>query len=346
MSIGTTTGASTARIGIFGAGSVGCYLGGRLLGAGARVIFIGRERVGVELHRYGLRLSDHLGSDLRIPPDRIDFGTDARLAGTADLVLVTVKSAATAAAGAALARALQPGTPVISFQNGMHNPEALRAAMPGQDVSAGIVGFNVLNRGSGHFHQGSDGRLDAQRSATVDAWRDLFQRAGIPLSLHEDLVGLQWAKLQINLNNAINALSDLPLQDQLGRRGFRRCLALAQRELLAALDATGRKPARLTPIPPRWMPSLLELPDAIFRRVARRSLAIDPLARSSMWEDLQAGRTTEVDVLNGEVVLLAHGCGRSAPVNAKLVELVHEAERGGRRRWSADELLDSLLAGQ
>jgi 2-dehydropantoate 2-reductase len=72
-------------------------------------------------------------------------------------------------------------------------------------------------------------------------------------------------------------------------------------------------------------------------------LAIDPLARSSMWEDLEAGRVTEVDWINGEVVRLGREYGVVTPVNDRLVELIRNAERGGRRTWSGPELLDVLL---
>ena len=72
-------------------------------------------------------------------------------------------------------------------------------------------------------------------------------------------------------------------------------------------------------------------------------LAIDPLARSSMWEDLEAGRTTEVDWLNGEIVRLAQQQGRPAPVNARLLALVRAAEAGGPRDWSGAVLLAELM---
>jgi len=62
-----------------------------------------------------------------------------------------------------------------------------------------------------------------------------------------------------------------------------------------------------------------------------------------MWEDLQAGRATEIDWLNGEVVKLAASLGRTAPVNGRLVALVLEAEKGGRRDWKGEELLKELL---
>ena len=55
-------------------------------------------------------------------------------------------------------------------------------------------------------------------------------------------------------------------------------------------------------------------------------LAIDPLARSSMQDDLMAGRTTEVDWINGEVVQLAQQLGKQAPINKTLIELIKQAE--------------------
>jgi 2-dehydropantoate 2-reductase len=71
-------------------------------------------------------------------------------------------------------------------------------------------------------------------------------------------------------------------------------------------------------------------------------LAIDPVARSSMWEDLEAGRATEIDWINGEVVRLGREHGVPTPVNSTLVELIRQAEDGGRRDWSGRELLSVL----
>jgi len=88
-------------------------------------------------------------------------------------------------------------------------------------------------------------------------------------------------------------------------------------------------------------PAILRLPDFLFRRLAGKLLAIDPLARTSMWEDLQAGRPTEIDYLNGEVVRLADSLDRPAPVNTKLVQLIREAEVI-RRPWSGADLLREL----
>ncbi len=235
---------------------------------------------------------------------------------------------------------------VVSFQNGIGNDETLRAALPGRTVLAGMVPFNVIHRTGGHFHQGTEGTLDVQQHPALAPFLESFANAGLPLREHADLGPVQWAKLLLNLNNAINALSGLPLKRELSQRDYRHCFALAQEEALKLLDAAGIRPAKLTPPPPGWVPFVLRLPDALFRVAAARMLAIDPLARTSMLDDLDGGRMTEVDWLNGEIVRLGEKLHLSAPVNEKLVELVHAAEQGGRRDWPGSELLKRLQSAR
>jgi len=231
---------------------------------------------------------------------------------------------------------------VISLQNGIGNADLLAKHLPEQTVLPGMVPFNVVQRGDGRFHQGSEGTLEVEDYPGVSVWNSLFERAGLPLLLHREMLPVQWAKLLLNLNNPVNALSDLPLKCQLSKRDYRRCVALAQCEALGLLQLAGIRPAKLTTLPPNWLPTLLSSPDWVFRRLANRMLMIDPLARSSMWEDLVAGRVTEVDWINGEVVRLAERLGRQAPVNAKLMALIRQAEAGGERDWCGAALLSAL----
>ena len=76
---------------IFGAGSIGCYVVGRIAAAGCPVTLIGRESLSLELMHSGQHLTDLLGADLRVKPDALCFVTDADAAADAELVLVTVK---------------------------------------------------------------------------------------------------------------------------------------------------------------------------------------------------------------------------------------------------------------
>ncbi|MFC3495416.1 2-dehydropantoate 2-reductase [Glycomyces rhizosphaerae] len=325
---------------IYGAGSIGCYVGGRLAAAGAGVVFVGRERLARETAEHGLTLTDLYGADLRVEAPR--YETDPAAAAGADLVLVTVKSAATAEAAEALAPHLKPGAVVVSFQNGLRNAAVLRERLPQAVALPGMVAFNVVHSGEGRFHQGTVGDLGVQDHPALDAHAAAFERAGFTLAREADLTGVQAGKLLLNLNNAINALSGLPLKTELSQRAYRRCLALAQREALAAYRAAGIGPAKTAGLDPRLLPVLLGLPDALFTRAAAKMLAMDPLARSSTWEDLEAGRPTEVDYLNGEIAALAAEHGLAAPINGRLTALVHAAEDGGRRDWTGPELLAEL----
>ena len=152
---------------------------------------------------------------------------------------------------------------------------------------------------------------------------------------------VQWGKLLLNLNNPVNALSGLPLRQQLLDRGYRRCLAALMDEALEALSWAHIKPAQLAAVPPRRMPTILRLPDPLFKVVAARMLRIDEKARSSMADDLALGRRTEIDALCGEVVRLARSNGARAPLSAKMVQLV-EAWPEKPHPLSAPELLAAL----
>jgi 2-dehydropantoate 2-reductase len=168
--------------------------------------------------------------------------------------------------------------------------------------------------------------------------------AGLALTVRTDIAAVQWGKLVINLNNAINALSGQPLAVQLADRNARRCAAACMREALAVLVAADIAVARVLVLPLPWIVRLLPMPDWAFRLIAKRIVGVDPQARSSMAEDFAAGRPTEVDYLQGEIVQLADRVHAGAPINRRLVELVHAAEAGGRRDYTGAELLEACTA--
>ena len=320
------------RIVVFGAGAIGCWIGGRLAVGGADVTLVGRPRVLDELAR-GLQVSELGGGQWTVHPALATEVVDA------ELILVTVKSAQTADAARALAGTT--GT-IVSLQNGVRNVPLLRAALPGRRVVAGMVPFNVVRRGPGSYHRGSGGTLKVENIDAAAPFTEACLRADLACELRDDMAAVQWAKLVMNLNNAINALSGLPLATELAQRAFRRVLAAAQREALGLLREARIRIARLTAVPPRWMPPLLELPDAVFHRLAGRVVAIDPYARSSMWDDLEARRPTEIPYINGEIVALAERLGTRAPINAALVELIGAAEAGGKRDFTGEQLAQAL----
>jgi len=305
---------------VMGAGAIGCWVGGRLQAAGAPVHFVGRPSVLEELRLRGLTLTDLDGRRTHLPPDALALHAEVPERLAPALVLLCVKSGATAEAAALLGLRLPAGTPVLSLQNGIGNPAVAAAAAPGLAVIPGMVGFNVVRASPGHWHRGTWGELAAQAHLALQPWLPLFAAAGLALAQHADLRPVQWGKLLLNLNNPVNALSGLPLKRQLLDRDLRIVMAALIEEALAALAVHGIEPAQLATLPPRHMPRGLRLPTWLFRIAARRSLRMDDQARTSMSEDVARGRPTEIDALCGEVVRLAHAAGLRAPRNEWMLE--------------------------
>jgi 2-dehydropantoate 2-reductase len=142
------------------------------------------------------------------------------------------------------------------------------------------------------------------------------------------MVGIAWGKLLINLNNAVNALSGVTLIEELRQRDYRRVVAASQREGLRLLRSAGIDPAKVGAVGPRLIPAVIGSPDWLFNNVFLKKWKIDSRARSSMADDLAAGRKTEIDYINGELVRLADRLGTDAPINRKIVELIRVAEAG------------------
>jgi len=332
------------RIGILGAGSIGCYVGGRLIDGGHDVTMVGR--LGPELAAHGITLTDYAGKRWRIAAERVRYHAEPSALAACEAVLVTVKSNATAGAAAELAKVLPPAALVVSFQNGVGNADALRAALPSHTVLPGMVPFNVLRQGEGRFHNGTSGPLEFERRGGAEArLAAALESAGFQVQLHDDLRRVQWSKLLVNLNNSINALAGVPLREQLAERGHRLVMAAVVREALACLKAAGIRPVRIGRMIPKLAPAVLALPDWLFFRVAAAMVKIDPTARSSMWEDLDRRRATEIDYLNGEIIRLGEKHRVPTPVNKKVYELIKAAEKAGRGspRMSASALRAAVL---
>jgi 2-dehydropantoate 2-reductase len=334
------------RIAIFGAGSVGAFVGGMFIAAGVDVILVGRQRMQQRIARHGLRLSDLNGTNLRLAPESIPYFTDPSVLKDVGMILVTVKSADTRSAGEIIGLHAKPSTIVISLQNGIGNAETLRAVLPGWKVLAGMVPFNVVQTEDGRLHRGTEGAMMVEPEPELGSWLPLFRSAGLPLLVCRKFESVLWGKLLLNLNNSVNALSGVPLAAELSQREYRRSLAMLMAEALQILRSAGIKPTKLSKVPPWLVPHLLRLPDALFRRIAGAMLRIDPQARSSMWEDLQSGRKTEIDYINGAVVRLAESVGRDAPVNRQIIALIRRVEAGGATGMSGDELCVALRAAQ
>lgn len=340
---------------ILGSGSIGTYLGCRLLAAGNQVILYGRERIRNELKTYGAKITDFTNHEVLLSPASIPFTTSLSDVFTADVFLVTVKSKDTKDLAQELRGILEKRQKnhsvsgslpvVISFQNGVRNAEVLREELRNlpAEVLAGMVPFNVVSKGNGHFHRGTSGNLVIEDSKTSRSLARIFNRAGLPTNTHKNIGGILWGKLIFNLNNSLNALSGLTLKTEISKPGYRKILSKLMKESLEIMRLAEIRPVRSGKMIPSLAPIILNLPDFLFFRIASGMVKIDPQARSSMWEDLVQKRPTEIDSLNGEVIKLADVMGHPAPLNRGIVKLIKEAESNPEiLNQSAEELARKL----
>ncbi|KRR25901.1 2-dehydropantoate 2-reductase [Bradyrhizobium lablabi] len=316
---------SGQTIGVAGAGSIGCFVGGMLAAGGRPVALLARPRVIAEIEASGLRPTSFEGFDQTIPRDRFALSENPSVFEDAGVVLVTVKSADTAAMADVIARHAPSDVVVVSLQNGVGNAAVLRNRLPGRRVLGGMVPFNVIALGNGRFHRATSGDIVIEQDEARTA--ETLSVPGLKVRPTDNIEGVQWGKLLFNLNNALNALADLPLRKQLSQRAWRRLFADQMAEGLAAIRAEGIKSVSPTPLPVGLVTHLLRVPNFIFEAVLGRTMKIDPEARSSMWEDLQRGRRTEIDYLQGVITEIADRRGLDVPLSRRIVELIRQAER-------------------
>ncbi|MBL4685297.1 MAG: 2-dehydropantoate 2-reductase [Nannocystaceae bacterium] len=332
------------KVGIFWAGAIGASVGIRLSAAGVPVAMVARPSL---IAVRETLVSQGLDGQTYRPGDNLVVDEDPAILGDVDLCLVTVKSRHTHEAAATLANALPPTAAVLSLQNGLRNPERLRAALD-HPVAGGMVSYNVVRPEPGAFVQATKGPIlvGPLDGAAGDALAQLTAAArsvGIPLQVRPDIDEVMAGKLLLNLNNGICAVTGVTIANSIRSRVLRRCFAALMLEGLGVLRASGLRPRSIVGLPPGVIARLLALPDAIVLRVAKSLVAVDPAAKSSTLQDLEAGKPTEIDDLCGEIVGRGADTGTPAHANAVVTNAVHalEAERTPSF-WSAERLLEAL----
>lgn len=325
-----------------GAGAIGCYVGARLQSQGARVTFVGRASLQEAARKNGLQATSVDGNQMAVPSVDCRVETEIECLGDCDAVLVCVKSRDTETTARALGGILRPNTSIISLQNGVSNArlikDQLESTVPASKfhIVAGIVHFNVVAKSPTDFVQTTDGEVslgtiqDADRGeSTLKALMDVMRAAQLSPRTYRDITPHQYAKLVVNLNNAVVSLSGQPTASVLQDAGYRRLIADVVDEALTVFRRAKVDVASFRGIPLWLMPKIFRLPTLVLQPILSTRLKVAPDARPSMWDDLTRQRPTEVEELNGEIVRLAEKAGTAAPLNRRLVDWVHVVEEKG-----------------
>ena len=329
-----------AKIVILGAGSIGCWIGGHLIAGGAQVTLIGREKYAAQIAEHGLTLTHFDSSPLRC--ESMDFKTEGEALAGADIIALCVKSQDTQYAAEQI-KTYAPKAHVVSFQNGIRNPEILRNLLPVENIIPAIVPFNVTPAQPGVFHCGTAGELVIEPHPALASLVSALEKSGQGVRLSDEILADQWAKMIVNLNNGLNTLSGGSLKRGLLQRDYRRALGKCIEEALHIAIANGVEVGNFNGRSPNALLKILRLPNMAYRLVLQAIVKIDAKARSSMLDDLEAGRAPEIAYLQGEIVERAEQLGLSAPYNAAILNAVEQAfAKGVSPRLSGSAILSLL----
>jgi 2-dehydropantoate 2-reductase len=320
--------ATDLRVAVLGSGAMGSLYGGRLARSGVDVTLVDVRADHVEAVRAdGLRIdvddaaiTEEWGAgDGSVSVD-VAATTDPGSVPDVDLVVVFVKSTATATAVADAAETgLLEGAEVLTLQNGLGNPETIAEYVPEERVIAGVTSHGATLAGPGRvFHAGAGptriGRYFAGNDGRVATVADAFRAAGFETEVTDAVGDAIWEKVLVNLG--INAPTALARVDNgaLAATGPGRCLVEAVVTEAAAVASAAGADVR---------------EDAVEHVLAVAAATAEN--RSSMRQDVEAGRETEIERLHGAVVDRAERAGIDVPVTRTLADLVRLAESSGGR---------------
>jgi 2-dehydropantoate 2-reductase len=298
------------KIAVVGAGAVGGYFGGMLARAGAPVVMIGRPAFVEAVKKDGLFLDTlHFQESVRV-----EAVTDLSGIPAAEVVLFCVKTTDNAATARAIAPLLASGAIVVSFQNGVDNVEQIRAAAGIEALPAVVyVAASVPHPGRVK-HVGRGDLVVGPRNAKTERVASLFERAGVPCRISENIAGELWTKLIWNCAlNAVSALGNAKYGQVVASDDARQVVETAVYEVLTVARAANIQPPGL------------EDPKAALAGAFKIATQMAE-AFSSTAQDLSRGKRTEIDSLNGYVSRRGAELGVPTPVNHALYALVKLAE--------------------
>jgi 2-dehydropantoate 2-reductase len=291
------------RIGIMGAGALGCYIGGRLAAAGNEVWFIARGAQLAALRDQGLRIESPLG---HLSLDRVLATSDPSELGAVEFVLFLVKLYDTESAARAMMPLIGPKTWIISFQNGVDGWGRIGSIAGKDRIIGGVARLPCAMTRPGVVRHNSSfaslalGELDGDISDRCKASEGVLDVNGLEARAVTDIDAQIWEKfIMLATLSGITGLTRLPIGSVLANE---LCAGLYRRALEEAAQVG------LTKCP--------TLQKDVVERQMKFSRNLPPLIKASMLDDLEHGKRLELNDLSGAVVRLGREAGIATPVHA------------------------------
>ncbi|QOX62625.1 2-dehydropantoate 2-reductase [Anoxybacterium hadale] len=298
------------KIAIVGAGAMGCLYGAKLSTVSENEVYlidVWKDHIEA-VRSKGLVMEEN---GVLVTYDRVKGTSDPEEAGFCDLAIVFVKSTLTSMAVKSNKAVFGPKTIALTLQNGLGNIDLIRAEIGEQNVIAGTTAHGATMLGPGAMrHAGSGktiiGELDGKQTERIRRISALFTEAGLETDISDNVLGLVWDKLMVNVGiNALTGITKLHNGALLDHPEIEALLEAAVSEAHAVAEAKG---IRLS----------FEDPIGHTKDVCKATAA----NKSSMLQDILNHKTTEIDMINGAIVREGASAGIPTPVNYVLTNLI------------------------
>ena len=320
------------RVAIYGAGSLGTILGAFISKAGVNIELINRNKAHVKaLQEKGACIVGTL--EFKQP---VVAYTPEEMQGIYDIIFLMTKQQHNAEVVETLRPFLAEDGALVTFQNGL--PEVLLAEILGEERVLGCTvawGATLQSPGVCELTSAPDalsfslGAMSDKRSKHFERVKELLEMMGT-VEVEENFIGTRWSKLLINAAfSGMSAVLGCTFGEAAGPWASRRIVQGLMKECMDVCEAGG---IRIEPVQGKDIVKLLNYNNPFKRAL---SFMIIPIAirkhaklKASMLQDIEKGKLTEVDAINGAVSDYGRKVGVPTPLNDCVVEIIHRIERG------------------
>jgi len=320
------------RTAIYGAGSLGTILGAFISKAGEPVELINRNKAHVEaLNASGAKVVGTMQFE-----QKVTAYTPDQMSGEYDIIFLMTKQQNNKEVVQMLKGFLAQDGVLVTFQNGL--PEMQIASVLGEERVLGCtVAWGATMHSPGVCELTSEpdalsfslGSISSARSIHFDKVKELLEKMGT-VDVEDNFIGTRWSKLLINAAfSGMSAVLGCTFGEAAGPKESRRIVQALIKECIDVCAAGG---IRIEPVQGKDIVKLLDYKGAVKKAI---SFFIIPLAirkharlKASMLQDLEKGKLTEVDAINGAVSDYGRKVGVPTPMNDKVVEIIHGIEMG------------------